>query len=56
LTGRFPPETKLIASSLERLDLFDNLIWNPGSEWNDWLGDLSEISKLKPSTNSGSRN
>lgn len=32
-----------MASSLTYLDLFNNIVWNPGAEYNDFLGELTNL-------------
>lgn len=49
LSGMFPPETVLVAQSLEVLDLTDNNVYNDGFSQNDWLGDLSKLQYLSVS-------
>jgi hypothetical protein len=46
LTGTFPAETIIMANSLIRMDLFNNVVWNPGDANNAWLGQLSNIEFL----------
>jgi len=46
LTGSFPPEVKLMASTLKRLDIGDNNIWNANNQVL-FLGDLVNLEALK---------
>ena len=45
LTGTFPLETTLMKDTLVRLDLSNNLIYNPGYEHNSFLGELINLGK-----------
>ena len=49
LSGIFPSETALLASSLEVLDLTKNWMYNEGSAGNDWLGRLTNLKYLSVS-------
>lgn len=46
VTGSVPSELSLLAQSLLKIDLFNNHIYNSGSEGNHWLGQLSNLQKL----------
>lgn len=46
ITGTFPPETAIMASSLTRLDLFRNSVHNSGDEGHDWLSQLYNLREL----------
>ena len=35
-----------MADSIRRIDLFNNVVWNPGDEFNAFLGQLSNIEFL----------
>ena len=51
LTGNFPPEVTILSNSLVTLDLFNNLVWNPGDEFNAFLGRLTNLGKLHSKEN-----
>ncbi|CAB9508224.1 leucine rich repeat [Seminavis robusta] len=46
ITGTFPPETTIMASSLTYIDLFRNSVYNSGDAGNAWLGRLTNLRKL----------
>ena len=46
ITGSFPPETTIMASSITRIDLFRNSVYNSGDEGNGWLGQLTNLREL----------
>ncbi|KAL7580263.1 hypothetical protein ACA910_012999 [Epithemia clementina (nom. ined.)] len=46
LTGTFPAETSLLKTSLTRLILHNNLVYNYGEFGNAWLGELTKLKEL----------
>jgi Leucine-rich repeat (LRR) protein len=46
LTGNFPPEVKLLKDSLIRIDIMNNIVWNPGHEYNAFIGELTNMEYL----------
>lgn len=46
LTGKFPDEVTLLASSLKVLDLYNNYIYNVGDDGNKFLGELTAMEQL----------
>ena len=45
LTGSMPPETSML-SSLRRLDIYNNLVYNVGDAGNNWLGEMVSLEQL----------
>jgi len=46
ITGSFPAETTIMASSITRMDIFRNSVYNTGVEGNAWLGQLVNLKEL----------
>ncbi|CAB9520726.1 leucine rich repeat [Seminavis robusta] len=46
LTGTFPAETAIMASSITHIDLFRNYVHNAGDAGNAWMGQLTNLTHL----------
>jgi len=47
LTGEFPPEVVYLKEWLVVLDIGNNLVYSNGSEFNPYLGELTELTELR---------